>query len=144
MPKKKERRNQGLPFHDIFDEPTSAACDVSTEKGCCRLWDSNPQRSGRHVLHNDGAQERLGRGRQIAGQARLSLAIEDHQEHVPGVQIDAGVKLRRGGWREGTHGKTSLSYLRRGDMPPLMMAKESLHEYPAAAPDRRPRAAAGR
>lgn len=85
---------------------------------------------------SDGPQERLGGGRQIAGQARLPFAVEDHQEHVPGVQIDTGIELRRGGRREGTHEDLLELAEDAANCYASMIVQESLHEYPTDEADR--------
>src|SRR5262245_47097834 len=54
-----------------------------------------------------GAQEGLGLGGQVAGEARLPLVVEDDEEEGPGVQVDAGVESGAGGRLEGTHEKAS-------------------------------------
>jgi hypothetical protein len=57
---------------------------------------------------SDGAEEGFWRGRQVAGEARLAVGIEDDEEEAPGVQIDAGVESGVGGRSEGTHGEGLL------------------------------------
>ena len=39
-----------------------------------------------------GAEEGLGGGGQVAGEALLAVAVEDAEEQAPGVQVDAGVE----------------------------------------------------
>jgi hypothetical protein len=65
----------------------------------------------------DGTEEGFWRGRQVAGEARVAVGIEDDEEEVPGVQIDAGIESGVGGRSEGTHGE-GLLVGGCGDVPP--------------------------
>jgi hypothetical protein len=49
-------------------------------------------------------EEGIGVGRQIASEDDTPVAIEDDKKKIPGVQIDACIKLGSGWWNEGTHG----------------------------------------
>src|SRR5262249_46161485 len=72
------------------------------------------------------------------GGGRGAVAVQDAEEQGPGVQVDAAVESRVAGWLEAAHGEG----LRWGwcDGRRLgassIIAGESLHEYPAVAPDR--------
>src|SRR5262249_8900915 len=57
---------------------------------------------------SDGAEEGVGVGGQVTGEADLAVAIEDDEEQGPGVEIDAGIESGAGGRREGTHGEGLL------------------------------------
>src|SRR5262245_1588910 len=65
--------------------------------------DEQPLAKGR-----DGMKEGFGSGGKIAGEANESIAVENDDEQVPGVQIDASIELGRGRWKVGTHGEGLL------------------------------------
>src|SRR5262249_25257180 len=84
----------------------------------------------------DGAEEGLGLGGQVAGEACLPVVVEDDEEEGPGVQIDAGVESGAGRGVEGAHGE-GLRFGLRGRRlgATSIVAHERLHEYPNAAAD---------
>src|SRR5262249_55945654 len=56
---------------------------------------------------SDGAEEGVGVGGQVFGEADLAVVVEDDEEEGPGVEIDAGIESGVGGRLEGTHEKAS-------------------------------------
>jgi hypothetical protein len=60
----------------------------------------------------DGAEEGVGVGGEVFGEDDVAALVEDDEEEVPGVEIDAGVESGGGRWSEATHGK---GLLRKGD-----------------------------
>src|SRR5262249_32594555 len=86
-------------------------------------------------LHS--AEEGVGLGGQVFGEAGLSVVVKDDEEEGPGVQVDAGIKSGVGGGLEGTHGeglRVEVRWRRLGAIS--IFAHESLHEYPTTAADR--------
>jgi hypothetical protein len=94
---------------------------------------TRPSRNGATALRKGS-----GGGGQVAGEALLSVAVEDAEEQGPGVEIDAGVESGVGGGQEAAHGEgLRLGWCdgRRLGAPSIIAA-EGLHEYPGAAADR--------
>jgi hypothetical protein len=73
----------------------------------------------------------------VTGEALLAVAVEDAEEQGPGMEIDAGVESGVGGGLEAAQEGLRLGWCdgRRLGASSIF-AGESLHEYPAAAPDR--------
>ena len=60
------------------------------------------------LADSEGAEEGVGIGGQVPGEADLAIAIEDDEEQGPGVEIDAGIESGAGRRSEGTHGEGLL------------------------------------
>jgi hypothetical protein len=59
-----------------------------------------------------GLEEGLRRGGRVAGEALLSVAVEDDEEQGPGVQVHAGVESDVGGRLEAAHEGLRLGVMR--------------------------------